>query len=383
MAALRIACSIARVPSTATVSTTACDPASAELTTSSPVATVKMVSPSLVVCTGLMARVRVVHHGGDLRGLGLRQRGVRDGATNGGVSRERVELCTRRLRGVCGIQHAVERLVGRKYANVRCTGASARGCVRARVRVRKPFRIAALCRHIGRHPRIVRSDLALHNARSRNRRSVFGNDMARGVHCHKCAHIELVALDGCVPQAGFHAELRAEQLAYRGARTRTRIALRHGTLVQTHGVFAGGIPHCDVGTHVRPANLQVEQRSATYQRHARHTHVEAETMLFQPPHHARRGVKPVCRAAREHDGVNLLHHVLGFEQIRLARGRASPAHVHARRSASLAQDDRAARGGVKVRRTADLHVLGNHGPCLSSETKQAQFTGIRQSACPP
>ena len=56
MTALRMARSIARVPSTATVSTMACEPTSAGSAASPPVATVKIVSPSLVVCTGLMAR---------------------------------------------------------------------------------------------------------------------------------------------------------------------------------------------------------------------------------------------------------------------------------------------------------------------------------------
>ncbi len=88
--------------------------------------------------------------------------------------------------------------------------------------------------------------------------------MTRGVHRYKRTHIELAALDRGVPQAGFHAELRAEQLAHRSARAGAHVALRHRALIQARSVFASRIPHGGVRSHISPANLQVEERDAPH-----------------------------------------------------------------------------------------------------------------------
>ncbi len=76
-------------------------------------------------------------------------------------------------------------------------------------------------------------------------------------------------------------------------------------------------------------------------------------MLFAPAHHATGRVQPESAAARDQDGVHLLHEGARPHQVRLARAWGRTAHVDAGHGAAFAQHHRAACGAAAVGPVAD------------------------------
>ena len=90
---------------------------------------------------------------------------------------------------------------------------------------------------------------------------------------------------------------------------------------------------------------------------------KADAALGQGVHHAAGRLQAERAAARKHHGMHRLYHVLGLEQVGLARGRAASAHVDAADRALGRHDHGAAGAGARVMREADAEG-GQVGHCL-------------------
>ena len=95
------------------------------------------------------------------------------------------------------------------------------------------------------------------------------------------------------------------------------------TSVRRKRAFGRKAPHGLVGMD-GIAYQQVEQAGAHYDGHARRPHGKADAALGQGVHHAAGRLQAERAAARKHHGMHRLYHVLGLEQVGLARGRAAP-----------------------------------------------------------
>ena len=124
------------------------------------------------------------------------------------------------------------------------------------------------------------------------------------------------------------------------------------TSVRRKCAFGRKAPHGLVGMD-GIAYQQVEQAGAHYDGHARRPHGKADAALGQGVHHAAGRLQAERAAARKHHGMHRLYHVLGLEQVGLARGRAASAHVDAADRALGRHDHGAAGAGARVMRVAD------------------------------
>ena len=129
-----------------------------------------------------------------------------------------------------------------------------------------------------------------------------------------------------VPIPAFMARPGAEELAHGGAGSRPHVALGHGTVGGRRRRLVAAVRG---GSHLRIADRQVEQDGRGNDGHAHDARLLAQALLLEPLHGARGRGEAEGAAAREHDGLDLLHRVHRIEQVGLPRSRRAPAHVHA------------------------------------------------------
>ena len=183
------------------------------------------------------------------------------------------------------------------------------------------------------------------------------DDIAAGVDRDHGTHLNRAECHGGSAKAGLHAGGGAHELTHGGTGAGAYIALleRGGGVVEC--LAHGGDASLNVGAYGGVAKGEVEDAAGAHDGHLRGADGKADAAALELAGDATCGLQTKGRSTRKADGVDLVHGVLGTQQVGLARCRGTAANVNTAGGALGCHDYGATGAGFLVRIVAKAKAI--------------------------
>src|SRR5579859_964463 len=136
-----------------------------------------------------------------------------------------------------------------------------------------------------------------------------------------------------------------EHLAYSSACASAYRALCDGACC---GLLTGAIACRCIRANTGRAARQIKDGCRRDNRDACYTHVDADVVFFQIAHHSTGRVKSKGAASCEHNGMHLLDHMHGTQQVSFSGCRGATSYIHASDGGCVAKKDGTTCAGLQI-----------------------------------